>query len=356
MKGIAPDITIVAQFSMEFVALWSVLLIFYSFRQSLARKQTQMKAVAFSVKVWSHNRFASDSTRTQRQQQKNSKQKPPKIWQQSIKIKTMKKSRPNCTTQLMLTAWSNGCTFQDECTAWHFYVSPRVDEKKSKAATLKMAKQMSNNKLAAVVRVNENKWYALFFGTFFQANKNIYLRKLRVVECVCVRWTPMNSIRAHMNIIHISSPVAKTATHFWIAFIFIFVWICWILRCHLFALFASLRFTFIFYSAFISLVPLQVKKISFLFCVCVCSFGFKAFLWPVVCCYFSSSSSYVHERVCFAFANLFVIFQCSHSHSHTWWGHHRQPTNAHCYRIAGHHSYRAEEWELQLKVHAAKKN
>lgn len=59
-------------------------------------------------------------------------------------------------------------------------------------------------------------------------------------------------------------------------------------------------------------------------------FGTKAFLWPIVCV--------LVEFV--AFANLFV-------YSHMV----RTQTNAHCYRNAGHHSYRMKEWELQLKVH-----
>lgn len=113
----------------------------------------------------------------------------------------------------------------------------------------------------------------------------------------------------------VSSPAVEIATHFWIAYfvlwqmcVFVFSRLLPFLHCSLyllpsiFASFSQVRFFF----------------------------GTKAFLWPIVCV--------LVEFV--AFANLFV-------YSHMV----RTQTNAHCYRNAGHHSYRMKEWELQLKVH-----
>lgn len=215
------------------------------------------------------------------------KTEPPKIRQQSI-IKRKNRNADDAVVQTDLPA--------EECVYMAFLSWMRKMKADSKNGETNVEQQISGG-----CRVNENKWYKnVPVKTRWKSHWSEQKYRHKLCESVCCHG--------------VSSPAVEIATHFWIAYfvlwqmcVFVFSRLLPFLHCSLylspsiFASFSQVRFFF----------------------------GTKAFLWPIVCV--------LVEFV--AFANLFV-------YSHMV----RTRTNAHCYRNAGHHSYRMKEWELQLPL------
>lgn len=271
-----------------------------------------------------YSRFASDSSLKNRK-------KTSKTRRQTIKIEQKKNCDQNAPhTMDGLTAVLvnvNDCICM---SVWHLLV------RQTKSHDTKNCETNVEQQITGGCRVNENKWYKNLH-THCVERRNVIRQKpstfkrLKISpQTECVRWTTMHT--------YIVSRQQNSNTFLnWIFFGPDFL--CLVCISSLSPYMYSIH-----HSIFISLsFAGQMFFFSFLFSyLCL---GSKHFYGRLLVVIFRS-----HRRVVVVFlwvSNSQIFLLYSHMVK-------TPPTNAHCYKNAGHHSYRMKEWGLQqLKVNIA---